>query len=358
MQQLPKQRGRLEGVDLMRGAACLAVVLFHSLEAYQASSLTPLLAVIRTATSHGWLGVHVFFALSGWCIAERLAAAITRGEKARHFLFDRLLRIFPTYWAALILLLVMRLAAQPFNHTPIVANLPSGASGWIADLFLINPYLGAPATLMVSWSLVYELGFYGLAAVALALAKQGISACKLIGSGLLLCGWSVASLAVPGALVLGLWPGFFCGVIAWWSTRHRSATRRAIGLSFFALFALLSALGTPGLSGPAPTAALVTGCILFATASLGNETMAAFRPIRALLALGASSYSVYLVHVTIMSPFQNLVGRYIPPSSTSFILVWLGAIVLGILGGVIFYHQVELRCERLRKRMMAVRFAR
>ena len=111
----------------------------------------------------------MFFAVSGWSIAERLAAGHRRQESVLHFLRGRALRIYPAYWAALAFLLLVRLAAVPFNTTRLPDNLPIGALGWLGDLFLLQPYFGTVPALVVSWSLVYELGFYALDAGALAL---------------------------------------------------------------------------------------------------------------------------------------------------------------------------------------------
>jgi peptidoglycan/LPS O-acetylase OafA/YrhL len=133
---------RMRVIEMARGLACVWVVLLHSLEAFPPTALFPMLRGLQHFTGVGWLGVHVFFAISGWCIAERVAGARRRWEPAWHFLRERCLRIYPTYWAALGILLGLRLVAMPFNGTGLVRNLPVGGRAWAADLLLLGPYLG------------------------------------------------------------------------------------------------------------------------------------------------------------------------------------------------------------------------
>src|SRR5438552_7308081 len=115
---------------------------------------------MQTISQWGWLGVHVFFAISGWCITERIATTIDRGEGTGMFLIERLLRIFPTYWAAIAATLLIRLMASVFNTAAPSTIFPAGIRGWLGTLLLMDPYIGTIAYLTVSWSLVYELGFY------------------------------------------------------------------------------------------------------------------------------------------------------------------------------------------------------
>lgn len=353
----PEPNHRLQIVDAFRGAACVAVVLFHSLESFPAQALNPVLGSLRTVTGLGWLGVHVFFALSGWCIAERMATASRRREPALHFLADRLLRIFPTYWFALLLLLALRVAALPLNQASLSSTLPNGWMGWLADLLLLNPYLAQPTSLMVSWSLVYELGFYGLAALALGLHRHGLPSRLLLCIGVGLCAWRWMAIEAPASMVLGLWPGFFAGIAAWWASRGASPSRLAVGIIFFAAALTLGQLGFGGLTGAAPTTAFLTSLILLVLTRLGLNQLPDHWLTHGLLKLGAASYSIYLVHVTVMSPFQNLTTRFIQPTSAAFILGWMAAIAVGLLAGMVFHHQVEARIERWRKRLLKTRSA-
>ena len=342
------RRSRIPFIEGARGFASLWVLLFHSLNTWKAEALYPALGVIQQFTSFGWLGVHIFFAISGWCIAERLAAAHRRGESCGAFLRERALRIFPTYWVALALLLLVRLIAMPFNHTSSEQNFPHGASGWIGNILLINPYLGAPPTLMVSWSLVYELGFYVLGAAALILRRHGFGSAAIAAAGMLLCAAPFLPFHPRATLVLELWPDFFAGALVWWCARAPTNTRTAAGVGGLAVL-LSCMIAWPGRAGGvAHFAAIATAATLW-WASRQEQTIADGLLGRTFTWLGAISYSLYLVHVTVMSPFQNLVQKFIPPQNVSFFAVWIASIALGISAGWLLYRFVEAPTERWRK---------
>jgi peptidoglycan/LPS O-acetylase OafA/YrhL len=344
---------RLPAIEVARGFASVWVLLFHSLATWPPEALHPALRTVRHFTTAGWLGVHVFFALSGWCIAERLAAAYRRHESGGRFLRERVLRIFPTYWAALALLLLTRLAAQPFNHTPLWSNLPAGPLGWCGDLLLLNPYVGAPATLIVSWSLVYELGFYALGALALLLRRRGISSAGLVATGLLLCAWPLLPFDSVATHVLRLWPDFFVGALVWWCARRRTAARTIIGLVGLGSLGGLVGAWPAGYGGSARGTAIATAAILWVAA--GRATDSRQNPfLRAFAWLGACSYSLYLVHVTVLSPFLNLAQRFVPPDHLAFAAIWLVAVALGIGAGRLLYVWVEAPVERWRKTRWAL----
>lgn len=339
---------RLAAIEIARGLASLWVLLFHSLVALPAESLHPVLSFARHCTSPGWLGVHAFFALSGWCIAERVAAAYRRNESCRHFLRERAFRIFPTYWAALALLLLSRVAAMPFNHVPLAQNLPSAGRVWLGDAFLISQYLDVTPTLLVSWSLTFEIGFYLIAALGLRLRRTGVYPGGILLLGSLVCLWPLIPHRPAFFFVLNLWPEFFAGTLAWWCARNSRENRSWAGC--FALAALLLLpLAKPAAFGAAGHyTALITSLLIlyFAQRTVGVGQGFLFRHF---LRLGAISYSVYLAHVTVMSPFQNLLQRMVPPSSLAYVVIWLCQVCLGIGAGVFLYQVVEAPVERWRK---------
>lgn len=347
------RRSRVPFIEGARGFASLWVLLFHSLNTWQTDDLYPALGAIRQFTSFGWLGVHIFFAISGWCIAERLATAYRHGESCRTFLRERALRIFPTYWAALALLLCVRWLAMPFNHTTPEQNFPQGAGGWMGNILLINPYLGTPPTLMVSWSLVYELGFYGLGAAALLLRRHGLSSAAIAAAGMLLCATPLLHFHSPAIFVFGLWSDFFAGALVWWCARSPTVLRTTAGVSGLAVLLALM-IGWPGGAGAlAHCAAVATAATLW-WASRQEPPLIRGVLGRTFTWLGTISYSLYLVHVTVMSPFQNLVQKFIPAPSVGFAAVWIVSITLGISAGWLMYRFVEAPIEHWRK----VRWAR
>jgi exopolysaccharide production protein ExoZ len=356
MSNLKAPRGPVRGnepsgyynlIQAGRGAACLCVVLFHSLIAYSSATLPPMLEYIRVLSRWGWLGVHVFFAISGWCIAERLAKGFRTGESGGHFAIERSLRIYPTYWAALAATILLRIAAVPFNTAPLSVSAPTGWQDWIGSLFLLSPYLGCSPFLFVSWSLVFELGFYLCAVVALVAARR-----RLAGGTLLFligCAMCLIPCATQGRppiwFVLGLWPNFFAGMAAWWAARRGG---RALGYGALAIL-LAATIAWPAYGGPARLTSVVAAWIL-ALAYRRDGKLSESSTMRFFCWMGGLSYSLYLIHVPMMSPTLNLLGRWIPSTSTWFIAAWVSAVLLAIAGAKCLNRLVEQPIESWRRR--------
>lgn len=330
-----------------RGLACLGVVFFHSLIGYSGATLPLVLELIRVLTRWGWLGVQAFFAISGWCIAERLAKAVRTGESASHFAAERVLRIYPTYWAALLATIILRLAAIPFNTANLSESVPGGWMNWIGSVLLVSPYLGRDPILVVSWSLVFELGFYLCAVVALVAARRRIAGgtlAFLIGCAMCLppCTNLGGSYAWS---VLALWPNFFAGMAAWWAARRGG---KALGYGALAVL-LVATVAWPGYGGPARLTAVGTACFL-ALAYRRDKQLSGGPIARILIWMGGISYSLYLIHIQLISPFLNLLGRWVPSTSTLFIAVWFSSIPLAVAGAKCLNHFIEMPIERWRKR--------
>jgi peptidoglycan/LPS O-acetylase OafA/YrhL len=334
-------------IEAGRGVASLSVMLFHSINAYPKDALPEALVHFRSMSRWGWLGVHVFFAISGWCIAERIAKGNSRGESAVHFTIERFLRIYPVYWAALAGAIALRIAAIPFNTAHLSDSVPATGLDWLGSTLLISPYLGRSPYVLVSWSLVYELGFYLCAAVALAAARKRIArgtTLFVIGSLMCLAPWTFHGNPAPWH-VLDLWPDFFAGVAAWWS-----AQKGARSGGYLALALLLAAtIAWPSYGGVGRVVAVGTAWIL----ALGwrwDGRLANLALMRPLVWMGGISYSLYLVHIPVMSPIENLLGRWINSSSPWFVAAWVFSLAMAIIAAKCLNYFVEAPVNRWRRR--------
>jgi peptidoglycan/LPS O-acetylase OafA/YrhL len=324
--------------------------LFHSIHHLPPGSLHPVLAFIQTLANHGWLGVHVFFALSGWCITERLATACRRGESLLFFLRERFLRIYPAYWAALLIAILLRLAAAPINHTSLASNIPASPLSWFGDLTLLHFALGTPVFLLVSWTLFCEMGFYGAAGLALGLFRLGVRHSLLLPTGALFCFWSLFNLHHRAFLPLELWPEFYAGVIAWWAARGQRSRAFWASLTLFVVSCLL----TPGRLGDLGIiTSSITAVVLFFFAQ--NPVVSPPSLLIRCAYFGAMSYSIYLIHVPILSPLINLSARLLPTNSKRFVAAWALSVAVTFLAGWLFYRFIEKPCEQWRRQRYSSR---
>ncbi len=148
---------RLAGLDLLRLLAALAVVLFHFGYAGNArGTMQTSFPLIAGPAQYGFLGVDLFFLISGFVIA-----ASAHGRTWREFALSRVIRLYPAYVACMTATaLVLLMLAQ---GSPAVS-----AKLWLANLTMVAPAFGQPFMDGAYWSIVIEIIFYGWVAILVA----------------------------------------------------------------------------------------------------------------------------------------------------------------------------------------------
>jgi peptidoglycan/LPS O-acetylase OafA/YrhL len=95
-------------LDVLRGCAILAVLFYHGFYWSFGSAANPLLNALIKSTVVGWLGVNLFFVLSGFLITGILLDSKGKPSYYRKFYFRRVLRILPAYLAMIAVLLLAK----------------------------------------------------------------------------------------------------------------------------------------------------------------------------------------------------------------------------------------------------------
>lgn len=145
----PEQTNRhyYPALDGLRGLAILLVVIYHNF------------GFIRYFF-FGWLGVDLFFVLSGFLITDILLKTLGKPGYLKNFYIRRVLRIFPLYYLALILfLLVLPAVSRNFDVTYYTDNqvwLWTYLQNWLYIFKNPDQY----NTLNHFWSLAVEEQFY------------------------------------------------------------------------------------------------------------------------------------------------------------------------------------------------------
>jgi peptidoglycan/LPS O-acetylase OafA/YrhL len=136
-------------LDTLRGIAVLGVVLLHGF--YSAYSGMPWGLSARRfigLTRPGWVGVNLFFVLSGFLITGILLDSRRRPYFYRRFYTRRALRILPAYYALLILLLLLRTSSPAFVGLSFI---------YLAN---VTGIFGVACDYGPLWSLAVEEHFY------------------------------------------------------------------------------------------------------------------------------------------------------------------------------------------------------
>ncbi len=300
----------LDSLTGLRGLAALWVLAYHAWSA-----------------PGGYLGVDLFFALSGFVLALNYGDAALHASARRYgeFLGKRLARIYPAHLCALLLTLACVAILAPFGrslHQPAEFSIEA----WWASLLLVQAWQFPVAAVwnVPAWSISAEWAVYLLFPLLilpvrrLQHARSVVLVIALVYVGL---AFAIHRWWVPGSMGFGMWrvaAGFTAGLLLHrlWELRGAARQPRAGGAGD----ARSSDGGAPWhwvlvFVGGATVweiafgarAALpwfpVLGCgVIYSLAVSGSPVLCT--PVA--LALGRLSYSLYLVHWPIIELCQRL----------------------------------------------------
>lgn len=362
---------RYVSLDLWRGIACLFVVIFHS--TYFANlDIGPLLGHpsewVVAATRQLWIGVPIFFVISGYCISATADSARQRRHSARQYFLRRFRRIFPPYWAAIALSLVFGLTMNAIVQSSVNWGIPSPAdirpSQWVGNAFLVeswrNHIWGSPQKYFVeqSWTLCYEEQFYLVTGLLLfACSKRFFSAMVVVTVGAIVAREAAKYFGVPigGFFFDGHWLVFAAGVLVYYQIHHagrRSTVRIRVLLALVALAALLGIIiGPEGVDiqlrrmpGGA-MAKLFTGAafaLLISVLHQSDSLIMSSRVSRPLAWCGQRCYSLYLTHLPFTIGVSQILHDAGVHGARLALLVTIPTCVAGSLAfASLFYRAVE-----------------
>ena len=279
----------------MRAVAALAVTFQHA--QYDAALLAP--AIGGTFTPLAFLpwsaGVDLFFVISGFIMVHASGRLFGKPEAPGAFLARRVARIVPLYWGLTSLYIAIAFVAPAFLNRSLLEPWPVVAS------YLFIPFLRPDGLVQplysLGWTLNYEMAFYVLFALVIALPQR--QAVLALGSILALLSTAGALLALPqpfgfwtDSIILEFAFGLLLGQLRAEGFRLGTWPRIGLALAGLGLLALDPvAAGMPRFIGWGAPAAL-----LVAAAALGREKERDGALTRMCAALGDASYALYLIH--------------------------------------------------------------
>src|SRR3954447_16411871 len=121
----PTYLSRLRGIDALRGVAALGVVFYHAVD--QSHKVLPNnlfqspIRLVQFTSSFGYIGVFLFFVISGFCIHLQWARAKAAGTEPDlrfgAFWKRRIRRLYPPYIITLLLFLLIAASSAGVNVT-------------------------------------------------------------------------------------------------------------------------------------------------------------------------------------------------------------------------------------------------
>lgn len=161
--RLVNYKRHIGSLDGLRGVAICLVFLHHYYP-------RPPVNGISVAASLGWVGVDVFFVLSGFLITGILFDTLHTPRTLRNFFARRALRLFPVYTVLVVLVVLL---ARPL-HVPLDwRDIPffAYAANWTDAFGITPPSFGPYLRFNHLWSLAVEEQFYLLWAPLVFLLK-------------------------------------------------------------------------------------------------------------------------------------------------------------------------------------------
>jgi peptidoglycan/LPS O-acetylase OafA/YrhL len=359
-------RPRQSGLDLLRALAILWVMLYH---------LTSYGVALPGVVEHGWMGVDLFFVLSGYLIGGQLLRPLAAGDQPswRGFLLRRALRVLPAYLAVLAI----------YAAVPAVRESPGLRPLWQFLSFTVNlvPDVDRLA-FSHAWSLCVEEHFYVLlppvvwllarypgmrrtAAVALAVLVGGMllrgalwqsGVAPHLGEGGFVARFVALIYNPTYARLDGLLAGVTLAAVqvfrpSWWAwATRRSAVFLALGLAGLVAATRVDLASFGGAVVVFPLVALSFGGMLVAAATergwLGRVR------VPGSMFLARIAFSLYLTHKAVFHVVRDRTGE---ASGGSDVIAFGVYIAAALLVATLLYLMVERPFLRLRDRFMQPR---
>jgi len=339
---------RFEMLDYGRGVAVLAVLLFHGFSTGYDRALDPMVDPLKQIAGFGWLGVDLFFVISGYCIAANVYSLSQRGRGPLDFIKGRFWRIMPTYWASFFLAVLIALSAIPFNQTSVVHNLPASGMAWLANLFLVQPYFHTTYYQDVYWSLIVESQFYALTMI-LFLLRRWVPAIVLV---ILACIPAWHAVWIPSSSALwNSWPEFVSGGLVFYFICPQSRydrLQKGLALSGILSFLAMGVWTYHFFPAYRPLSGIIFALVLCGVYRFDRQ-FASLRGLGWLRFIGVISYSLYLLHSPIQGRVVNLLMRYVPWGSPRILWVQMAGWSVAIGCSYLLYRWVEKPAQQWRK---------
>lgn len=340
-----KPAARYEYIDALRGIAAILVVIYHSLRAYERNGWpttqleTFIITLCNDWLNFGKMGVAVFFIISGFVIPSSLKSG--RPKPLLVFAISRLARLYPAYWLSLLTAVLVYIWVDGVSLSPATI---------IANITMLQQFLGFENVIDVYWTLQIEIIFYVLCAGLFWANQLGdMKKIEMIAWAFLAAAVALATVrwlsgmklpvAVPLALFL-MFAGYVFRDTLLNGGVGAAARAKRLGIGFFVMMPLISILAYNVDMGFGERWYSYTFSYLLAFAAT-TWTIFKVRGRFPILAwCGKVSYSNYLFHYLVIVAFVHLLqaSGVVPFSIAPFLLA---IIVTSLIISGLVYRFVE-----------------
>lgn len=332
----------IQSVQLLRGLAAFLVLLCHSVSS---SKYFPIDNIIWKICYNGWIGVYIFFIISGFIIPYSMYKKRYELVDFRYFLAKRIVRIEPPYIVSIIMVLL-------FNYSNTITPWYKGPAftiDWVnvlGHLGYLNAFTHRPWLNWAYWTLAIEFQYYIIIALLYPLITNKNKIILIVSFFVLLActflnipDFDAESckpfelVAVRGSLILPFLPFFLAGIALFLIKISKVTFREFLLIIIVSLIACFYRHG------------LIVAIINIITLVCINYIK---KVPKLFLQLGTISYSLYLTHDILVSRFEALLERF---TKNNYVIVWLLSIVACLFCAYIYYLLIEKPFLNLSKRI-------
>ena len=376
--------GRIPTLDGVRGLAILAVLVYHFADQFKLDFVSGAEKTVLAVCLSGWIGVDLFFVLSGFLITGILCDTKGSSNYFRSFFGRRFLRIFPLYYAFLFLVC--------FAGPAVSSSLAERAHLMRSDVAWYLAYL---SNFLVAvrgkfnhvdagylWSLAVEEQFYLVWPVMILLLRRRglvtLITCLFAGS-LLLRLWALsrgvsvdAVYAIPFTHLESLTMGSLLAIALRTNLNRKMLSACLSAAAVLSLIAVLTIGVTRGnfkfydatvAKWGVTLCAIVFGYVVWSSVLIAaNPRSTHYRWLASpfLRSFGKYSYCIYLVHVPvgeamemfIFDPTQHMVLGSLLPSFAVFTAL---AVTASWIVGFLSWRLFEVQILKFKDTLFAVR---
>src|SRR5688572_17524714 len=147
-------------MDGLRGIAIIFVMALHIFNRANEFTHHPVLYFISDLTIIGWIGVDIFFVLSGFLITSILLNAREKEHYFKNFYIRRTLRIIPLYYATMLVVFFIIIPIKQPDFSDKIFRLIPVQMLYLQNWLGYQSFVQTTAYIWVTWSLAIEEYFY------------------------------------------------------------------------------------------------------------------------------------------------------------------------------------------------------
>ncbi|WP_068399588.1 acyltransferase family protein [Pedobacter cryoconitis] len=311
---------RIKQIDILRGIAALLVTIFHLTGSAGLSKAT------ASYGSYGWLGVQIFFVISGFVLPYSMYKTGYNISSFGTFLIKRIVRVYPPYLVAIAIAVAMAIATG--------RELLYGIT-LLSHFLFLNELLGLHSWSPVFWTLFIEFQFYILIGILFPIVVSNNY--KSLAFVFVM---SILSLLFSRSIVVYWFPFFGLGILIF----NKYFTNMSLKMFWFGITTLTVLIAY--VHGISHAVAGLSAVLFILFVKADQETF--FN--RALFGLGNISYSLYLVHWELGRAAVNI-SRHLPFVGSNEVIKVLTGLAFSIISAYIFYILVEKPSVRYSSRI-------